>query len=186
MKKRTLMYLVIAMSTAIASCKKDEDDPKTPPATPNEEEVITTCILQFTDPSGVQPAVSATFRDPDGDGGNVPTQFDTIRLHPSTSYEASIILLNETVTPADSISNEVLEEGNEHLFCFDIMDANLNITRADSDGVYEIGLESIWVVGANSNGHVTVTLKHQPDGIKDGTCAPGDTDIEIEFPIKIQ
>jgi hypothetical protein len=90
------------------------------------------------------------------------------------------------VTPADSISNEVLEEGNEHLFCFDIMDANLNITRADSDGVYEIGLESIWVVGANSNGHVTVTLKHQPDGIKDGTCAPGDTDIEIEFPIKIQ
>jgi hypothetical protein len=185
MKKRTLLMLAVAATTVIASCKKDEDDPKTPPATPNEEEVITTCILQFTDPSGVQPAVSATFRDPDGDGGNLPTQFDTIRLHPATNYETSIILLNETVTPADSISNEVLEEGNEHLFCFDVLDANVTITRTDSDGVFEIGLESLWVTGAAGNGQVTVTLKHQPNGIKDGTCDPGDTDIEIAFPVII-
>lgn len=178
--------LAIAATSTIVSCKKDDDDPKTPPVATNDEEVITTCILQFTDPSGVQPAVSATFRDPDGDGGNLPTQFDTIRLHPSTSYEASIILLNETVTPADSISNEVLEEGDEHLFCFDVQDANVTITRTDSDGTFEIGLESLWVTGAAGNGHVTVTLKHQPDGIKNGTCDPGDTDIEIAFPIKIQ
>ncbi len=178
--------LAIAATSTIVSCKKDDDDPKTPPVATNDEEVITTCILQFTDPSGVQPAVSATFRDPDGDGGNLPTQFDTIRLHPSTSYEASIILLNETVTPADSISNEVLEEGDEHLFCFDVQDANVTITRTDSDGTFEIGLESLWVTGVAGNGHVTVTLKHQPDGIKNGTCDPGDTDIEIAFPIKIQ
>ena len=87
--------------------------------------------------------------------------------------------------PADTISNEVLAEGDEHLFCFDPIDANISITRTDSDGTFEIGLTSDWITGNYSNGLVTITLKHQP-GVKDGTCSPGDTDVEIQFPIIIQ
>jgi hypothetical protein len=41
-------------------------------------------------------------------------------------------------------------------------------------------------LGAAGSGSVTVILKHQPDGLKDGTCAPGETDVELEFQVAVQ
>ncbi|MDG1332377.1 MAG: hypothetical protein P8P74_08600, partial [Crocinitomicaceae bacterium] len=70
--------------TALASCKKDEDLVTVPPPVANEVEVITTMTLMFTDAAGVQPDVTATFRDPDGDGGLSYDIFDTIRLANNT------------------------------------------------------------------------------------------------------
>ncbi len=179
-----LLILIFFFLTSISACHKDDESPETPQETPNEEEVITTCKLVFTDVSGTTIDTIAVYRDPDGDGGNAPVQFDTIHLHASTTYTTEIILLNETVSPADSISNEVLEESQDHLFCFHVVDANVSITRTDSDGTFEIGLQSEWITTTASTGTVTVTLKHQP-GIKDGTCDPGDTDVEIQFPMVI-
>lgn len=182
-----LPYLLISIfifTAIIYSCKKDKDLIVNPPDT-NEEEVITTMTITFIDSAGVNPTVQATFKDPDGDGGNGPTIFDTIKLDNNTIYNASIILLNETKNPADTISNEVLEEANEHLFCFSVSDADVTITRTDSDGNYEVGLKSKWVTGSSSSGYVTVTLKHQLE-IKDGTCNPGETDVEVNFVIEIQ
>lgn len=184
MTKKTFFFALITLATIIYSCKKDKDLVVDPPNT-NEEEVITTMTITFTDSSGIKPTVNATFKDPDGDGGNGPTIFDTIRLGHNTTYNANIILLNETKNPADTISNEVLEEANEHLFCFSVSDADVTITRTDSDGNYEVGLKSKWVTGSSSSGYVTVTLKHQLE-IKDGTCNPGETDVEVNFVIEIQ
>jgi hypothetical protein len=62
--------------------------------------------------------------------------------------------------------------------------ADLDITRTDSDGEFEVGLESLWEAGATSSGTVMVTLKHQP-GVKDGTCEVGDTDVEVVFDLVI-
>lgn len=182
--KFSLLIFAFYVVTSISACHKDDETPETPQQTLNEEEVITTCKLVFTDVSGTSTDTVAVYRDPDGDGGNAPVQFDTIHLHASTIYSTEIILLNETVSPADSISNEVLEEAQDHLFCFDVVDAHVNINRTDTDGTFEIGLQSEWVTTTASTGTVTVTLKHQP-GIKDGTCDPGDTDVEIQFPIVI-
>jgi len=183
--KHILIAPILLLTTVFTSCKKDKNDPQKPQPVINEEEVITTCKIVFQDAAGILPEVTALFQDPDGDGGNPPAVFDTIRLAPNANYHAEIILLNETTNPADTISNEVAEEGVDHLFCFQVNAANLSITRTDSDGVYEIGLKSDWATGAPSNGDVTVTLKHQP-GIKNGTCEPGDTDIEIQFPMEIE
>ena len=171
--------------TALASCKKDEDLVTVPPPVANEVEVITTMTLMFTDAAGVQPDVTVTFRDPDGDGGLSYDIFDTIRLANNTVYNTSILLLNETESPADTISNEVLEEAAEHLFCFTPSLANLSIVRTDTDGTYEVGLQSQWTVGNVETGTTQVVLKHQP-GIKDGTCAPGETDIDVTFVTEIQ
>lgn len=181
------IHLMISglMIASISSCKKDDDLPQIPQPTINEGEVITTMTLTFTDQAAVQPTVTATFRDPDGEGGNGPDVFDAIRLAPGTTYNVSILLLNETESPADTISNEILEEDDEHLFCFTASGADVTITRTDTDGTYEVGLASQWVTGMAGNGTVTVVLKHQP-GVKDGTCAPGDTDIEVEFVTEIQ
>lgn len=185
-KNLKCMLITVGLITAtFSSCKKDNDLVKVPPPDQNEIEIITTFTIKLTDINGVEPEVSATFQDLDESGGNAPTQFDEIILAPNTTYTAQIILLNETNSPTDTISNEVLEEADEHLFCFTPSAANVVITRIDTDGTYEIGLQSKWVTDAASTGTTQITLKHQPD-LKDGTCAPGETDIELEFTTKIQ
>ncbi len=175
------MFLI---SLAIFSCKRDHDDPRSPQLMLNEEEVITTCKISFVDVNSVQQDFIGEFQDLDGDGGNAPTIFDTLRLSASTTYHARILLLNESGAPVDTISNEIIEEATDHLFCFDISGVNLTIVRTDSDGTYQIGLDSEWTTTNASTGNVTITLKHQP-GVKDGTCEPGDTDLEIQFPMII-
>lgn len=173
-----LPMLLLLLATA---CKKDKKDTVTTPTNPNEEELITTFRITFTDSAGVYPDVTAQFVDIDGPGGNDPSVFDTIRLHAGTTYYATITLWDESSTPATNISDEVEEEGQDHLFCFNIGNPlNLLIVRTDSDGVYPIGLQSKWTTQAISAGDVMITLRHQP-GVKNGTCDPGETDIELTF-----
>jgi hypothetical protein len=179
---------IVLFSILATSCKKDEETPEpiattTPPA--NEEELITSVVLSFVDTAGVQPNVTYAFRDPDGDGGNVPVEHDTIRLIANTYYNATIQLLNEAASPSEDITLEVQDEADEHLFCYAPSNTNLSIARTDSDGTYGVGITTFWSTGAVATGTTTVSLKHQP-GIKDGTCAPGDTDVEVTFVTEIQ
>jgi hypothetical protein len=184
MKKfKFLVAFAVGASVVLSACKKE--DPETPPLPTNEEELITTFKITFTDPNGVNPTYEAVFRDIDGTGGNQPTVFDTIRLKPNSTYNASIQFLNESVNPTDTITNEILEEAGDHLVCFNISGANVSVQRTDSDGVFEIGLLSTWTTLTNSSGNVTISLKHQP-GIKNGNCDLGDTDIELNFVTKIE
>ncbi|MFB0925084.1 MAG: type 1 periplasmic binding fold superfamily protein, partial [Vicingaceae bacterium] len=103
----------------------------------------------------------------------------------NTYYNATIQILNESVSPAEDITTEVQQEDDEHLFCYDISNTNVSVTRTDSDGTYEVGVTTFWSTGAAASGNTTVSLKHQP-GVKDGTCAPGDTDVEVIFVTEIQ
>lgn len=185
MKKIKFIIGIAALSTLVLTACKKEVTPETPPPPANEEELITTFKITFTDPLGVNPTYEAIFRDVDGAGGNAPTAFDTIRLKANSTYTASIQFLNESVSPTDTITNEILEEAADHLVCYDVVGANVSVVRTDSDGVFEIGLQSSWTTTAISNGNVTISLKHQP-GIKNGTCAIGDTDIELNFVTKIE
>lgn len=179
MKK--ISYLILALIFVIAGCKKDKKDTVETPHDHNEEELITTFRITFTDAAGVQPNVVAEFVDIDGVGGNPPSVFDTIRLQANTTYNASISLLNQSVNPEEDLTVEVQAEDHEHLFCFSPTGTlNLSITRTDSDGTYEVGLLSSWVTQAISSGETTITLKHQP-GVKNGQCDPGETDIELTF-----
>ena len=177
---------VLLLTASMTGCKKDDDQVPVPPPVANESEVITTLTLTFTDQANVQPTVTATFRDPDGDGGNGPDVHDTIKLMDSTTYNVAIQLLNETVSPAEDITPEILEEDHEHLFCFTVTGADVAIQRTDSDGTYEVGLQSQWTTGTAGNGSVQVVLKHQPDMMKDGTCNPGETDIDVTYVTEIQ
>ena len=181
--KKTKLYLfsLFALTLAVTSCKKEDPKPvEVPPSPVNEEELITTFRITLTDPNGVNPAVTAIFRDIDGPGGNEPVQFDTIRLKPNATYHAAIEFLNESVNPVQDITAEILEEATDHLICFTISGVNTSIVRTDSDGTYEIGLASTWTTTAVSQGKIQIALRHQP-GIKNGTCDVGDSDIELDF-----
>ncbi len=171
---------------SILACKKDELNPISNPPNQNEEELITTMKLTFVDSAGALSDQTFYFQDIDGPGGNAPSQFDTIRIQPNRTYLVTIELLNESLSPASNISDEVLEEAGDHLFCFDpLINNNLTIVRTDSDGTYEVGLSSKWTTFASSSGMIKIRLKHQP-GIKNGSCDVGETDIELDFQLEIE
>jgi len=180
------------LMTNIIACTDDDDNSVTPAAqvTPNEEELITTVNLTFKDTSSMtMDSLSFGFSDIDGPGGNAPT-IDTIRLAAGKVYNLAIQFLDES-DPMDveNITMEIEEEDDEHLVCFEPTGVSgLVIDKTDSDGTYEVGLASQWSVSGiatSTNGEITLTLRHQP-GSKDGTCIPGDTDVEVDFPIIIE
>lgn len=175
-------YFAIALIGAfIFSGCKDEEMPDIV----NESELITTISLQF-EAVGTGDVSTFTFRDIDGPGGALPTQFDTIRLAAGTDYYLTTTLLNESVIPTIDISAEVTEEGVDHQFFYTVGEGlNLVVTYNDTDANGNpIGIVNNVVSGDASNGTLTVVLKHQP-GIKDGDIATGDTDVEVVFDCKI-
>jgi hypothetical protein len=92
---------------------------------------------------------------------------------------------DESKNPIKDLTPEILNEAGDHLFCFEVLGADVTVVRTDSDGTYQVGLASLWTTGVASSGTVKVTLKHQV-GVKDGTCSPGETDIEVTFISQIQ
>ena len=65
---------------------------------------------------------------------------------------------------------------------------NLTITLTDHDTnpqQYPVGLESKFVTGAAGTGWLRVVMRHQPN-IKNGTYAPGSTDLDVGFNVQIQ
>lgn len=187
-----LKYLTMALIAAatITSCKKDEG-PVIPASPVNEEELITTIILSFDGQAGAFDK-ELRFTDADGDCGGAPVyHLDTLQA--TSTYNASIILLNGTASPVDTISNEVLAEGVDHQFFFQLTGANITFAYADVDANGDpIGLGSTTTTGAASTGTLKVTLRHQPDknasGVSSGdiTNAGGETDIEVTFPIVVE
>ncbi|HEX8656934.1 MAG TPA: hypothetical protein VF690_05345, partial [Hymenobacter sp.] len=84
-------------------------------------------------------------------------------------------------------SDEIANEKDDHMFFFESTPASLlNITRTDRDSKnLEVGLASQVVTTAAGTGTLKITLRHQP-GTKNGTFAPGDTDVEVTFPVTVQ
>lgn len=183
---KSIVLTTVAIVTIWSGCKKDNDQVSVPQPVKNEAEVITTMKLKFVDSSNTTTIRYATFRDPDGDGGLGVDIFDTIKLAPNKTWITSIILLNETVSPADTISNEVLDEGVDHLICFSPTGASAAVVKTDLDAnSLAIGLQSKWRTTAIGSGTMQIELRHQP-GIKNGSCTLGDTDIDVVFKTKIQ
>jgi hypothetical protein len=185
-KRIKILVATLSLATIWTGCKKDEDLVSVPQPVVNEAEIITTMKLKFVDSSDPLNIRYATFRDPDGDGGAAYDVFDTIRLQPNKTWITTIVLLNEITSPADTISNEVLEEGADHMFCFSPTGISATVTKTDLDANnLPIGLQSNWVTTTSGLGSMQITLKHQP-GTKDGTCSPGSSDINVNFITKIQ
>jgi len=186
-KQKSLLKLLLGVGVSslfIWSCTPEN------PNNPNEQEVITSVIITCISSTDT---VEFAYSDPDGDGGNAPT-IDTAFLSPSTTYTASLELLDETETPPHDMTHHIEEEGTEHQFFFTIPGTlNLTSTYSDIDANFmPIGLNNTWNTGAASTGSFTLTLRHEPDknalGVSGGsiTNAGGETDIEISFPVVIQ
>ena len=177
----TLLALLIALSLSFTACNDVED----PPA-PNEEELITTVKLTFTNTANASDIRTFSFADPDGEGGNAPTKTDTIRLSANSTYTLGTQFLDES-NPSNvvDITAEVLEEANDHLVCYSV-NGETTLVRTDKDGNnLVLGLKADVSTKNTGNEQLIVSLKHQPS-IKNGECEVGETDVEVTFVLLVE
>jgi len=187
---KTMKFLSILFTTAVlvTSCSNDDD---APPPPVNEEEVITTLTAILSPSVGVP--TNLVFRDLDGDGPDAPVITGGV-LAANTTYTGRLDLLNETESPAESITEEIELEDEEHQFFFSATNSIATFAYADMDADGNpVGLDFTLTTGATvGSGVVTITLRHEPvkdaTGVSDGdiTNAGGETDISVNFPVEIQ
>ena len=175
-------YALLASTLIFASCSDDDDAPE--PV--NEEEVITT--LTVTLDSGSDTVVMQ-YQDLDGDGPDAATVTVSGSLSANTTYDGSIILLNETESPAENITEEIEEEDLDHQFFYTVgsgLDVAAEYGDADSQG-NPLGLSFILNTGVASSGGLTFTLRHEPNKPNTGLeNAGGETDIEVTFDVTVE
>lgn len=178
------MFLMLTVFTA---CDSDDPEPV------NEEELITTVTLTFTNTANAQDVVTANFRDLDGEGGNAPT-IDGITLSANATYTLTVQFLNELETPAEDITEEVEEEDEEHQVFF-VAGGGAAFTYAygDEDGNGNpLGLTGTATTGAAGSGNLQVLLLHEPNKSASGVSAGdpanagGESDVDVTFSLTIQ
>lgn len=189
---RQLLFLSLAF-TLVTACKKDTEDPvpPTPPPAGNEQELITTLILTFTDAENPSETFELRWSDPDGDGGNDPVITGDI-LPQNRAYSMAVRVLDESGSSPVELTNEIAAEKEEHQFFFLPSNVNLTFFYADQDANGNpVGLANTAIAGGPSLGSLTVILRHEPNkagaGVAAGdpTNAGGDTDIEVTLPVRV-
>lgn len=194
---KTTLIIAFASLTTLISCKKSEDADH--PHDHASQEQITTLILSgynAANPTDTNHLVSVKWEDLDGNGGNAPI-IDSLLLDTGITYSMSMLLLDKTKTPYDTISNEILERGDIHQFFYTPSSSILGkviIERLDKDNntpALPIGLQTQWNVLAIPSytlpvlGSVNIVLSHY-DGIPKTALPSPESDIDISFPVRLK
>jgi hypothetical protein len=172
-------FLFFTFLTFISfSCEKD-----TTGNLDNESELITTVSITFTPSTGA--AESFKWTDKDGAGGLAPV-IESITLAANTSYTISTSFLDESKSPAKSITEEIQEESDEHLVCYAVSGSVAAVQITDQDKKKNpLGLVGTLKTTTTGNGSIKVSLKHMPDKKASTPCSTGETDVEVTFPVTI-
>jgi Trk K+ transport system NAD-binding subunit len=177
-----------------------EDDVNAPPCE-NEEEIITDVVLTFTPVDGGTP-ITATAQDPDGEGPLDLQIVNDIELVESTEYMMSITLTNSI--EGEDITEEIMEEDDEHMFFFAFTDEVFTSPAGDGnvdnrpdpvnyndfdENNLPVGLSTSWETECGdeaATGTLRVILKHQPD-IKSTTSTvdDGGTDVDLTWTVNV-
>ncbi|MFY0628065.1 MAG: hypothetical protein JXR07_17335 [Reichenbachiella sp.] len=201
MKSYIYTLVILSMTLFILSSCDDDD-----PTIPNEEELITTVILELEDSQGNH--FDFSFEDLDGAGGDSPV-ITTPTLAANTSYHAHIEFLNKLAevgeheeedegedehghSHGENVNEEILEEAEDHQVFYILSSSVDAIVEYEDDDLdmngNPIGLEATFTTGDASTGTLTVVLRHEPKKPNDGTLADagGETDIEVEFDFTVE
>lgn len=173
------LLLVLIATTLLVGCSDD-------PEPVNEEELITTVSITLTSVGGSsENAVTLSWDDLNLNGVVDAGEIEPVALYTNTAYTASIELLNKSVDPVEDITEEIREEAEDHLFCFEATGVNITFSNFDKDANdRNVGLISTWTTTTTGAGSVNIKLRHQP-GTKTGACTGGETDIDLTFPISV-
>ena len=191
MKTINTIACVISFATLFISCSNEND------ATPvNEEELITTITAVFT-PEGGGSAVTLNSRDLDGDGPNAPVITISGPFAQNTTYNGIVTFTNESVSPAEDITAEIVAEAEDHQIFYQTTGSlpdfiySTTAENVDANGK-PIGLQTVFTTTTAATGVLKISLIHLPNktaaGVAAGdpTNAGGNTDATEEFTVRVE
>ena len=157
----------------------------------NEEEVINEINIILKDENNVTYTLSYT--DIDGDGPIAP-QITSQDLPANQKLTGTITFENTLNTPVQSITDEILEEGDVHqLFYIFSGSSTPSIIYQDSDvNGKPIGLQFEIITTEPYIGNLNLVLRHQPNkngsnvNTGDITNAGGESDVDIIFDLVVK
>jgi hypothetical protein len=189
---KRIQQIAIALITAsviFTACKKET----LPNPEPVEQELITTVRLIVTNNAGFNKTFN--YKVDNGFGGTTQgnVQIDDVVLAPGTEYNVEVQVWDESKSPAENITEEVIAESHHHLFIFQSNPAtgegSISFSNGSKDDENEpLNQKITFTTGAAGNGSLTVTLKHEPTNKNAATPdeAGGETDAQAIFPVKLQ
>lgn len=192
---QTLKYIGLATAFVLMhGCRKNDADPTIPPITNTQEQITTVLFNGFSElnPNDTSKYFSCTWEDTDGAGGSLP-RIDTLKLDSGLRYTVTLLLLDKTKTPWDTISQEIEERKNTHQFFYtpdhSIVDKlAVYITDFDDNNPpLPVGLRLTFDTRNQASpamGNLRVVLSHY-DGIPKSTAPSPDTDLDIFFPVQL-
>ena len=179
--KNSLKVVLAASVLFFTSCS-DSDDP----APVNEQEVINRVVVSLTETS------TSTKVDYEWVEGKTPA---TIKMKAGKQYKATVAFYNTTVTPVENITEEVIEEADEHFIAYkSTITTAMSLTRSSddtqrTDGT-KIGINTDWTGISTGTGNFGVQLIHAPATVSTsngyGTYTGGETDVDVIFPIVVE
>jgi hypothetical protein len=155
----------------------------------NEEELITTVELELTNSADATNVVLFKSVDIDGEGPDDPVITITGTVNANSTYQGAVRFLNESIAPSENITEEVIEESNEHEVFYISSITDLTITKTDVDvNGNPLGVFVTFQTGAIGTGTLIVVLRHEPIKPNDNTLigAGGETDVEVSFNFEVE
>ncbi|NHM05967.1 type 1 periplasmic binding fold superfamily protein [Flavobacterium sp. CYK-4] len=190
MKTLKSLAFLLSVATIFTSCSSDNDSSPV-----NEEELITTITVVYT-PEGGGSTITLESKDLDGDGPDAPVISVSGPFAQNTTYQGVVSFKNESVNPAEDITEEIVNEAEDHQIFYQKTGTLNNFTYAsdaenlDANGK-PIGLKSVFTTTNSASGTLKITLIHLPNksaaGVSDGdiTNAGGSPDAEAIFNITV-
>ena len=182
---KLLKYALLAIPFLYFSCNDDDDTPE--PI--NEEEVITTMTVTLVNMMDGTDVVTMQTQDLDGDGPNEPDVNVSGPISAGHTYTGSIVWLNEMEDPAENITEEIIEEQDEHQVFFSAAGVGIDFDYVDFDSNgHPVGTQfTLTAAEGPGSGSVTITLVHEPTKPNDGLdSAGGSIDIQTTFPVTVE
>jgi hypothetical protein len=173
-------------------------------------------LTNQSDPSDVQMGTWEQLLDANGVQLEPDVSKAGLILKKNSIYLSEITVLDKTKNPVDDLTEEVKSRSNLHLFFYQplqttgdqiipfsppdvypapiptplpampVLNLTVHITDYDTNNPpLPLGIESQMATGGISSGWLRVVLRHQPIS-KDGTFAPGSSDVDVGFSILIQ
>ncbi len=183
--KKINYYMLTMVIVLMVNCSNDFN-----PVAVNEEEIISTVRMTLSpDISG--DIIVLESRDLDGIGPNDPVVSVSGTLSANVKYIWQMTILNETVNPAENITEEIIEEANEHQFFFASTNGLVFSYTDEDDFGFPVGVTFELTTGAVGNGSLTVILRHEPqkdaNGVSEGQVenAGGETDLQVSFEVEV-